>query len=136
MSNEKVRTALEGYEQVFPEKLDELDRVYNRVEANGVTLEELGRTIYGYETIDRPTTEDGYVWFWGLHFKTGRGRTATIFPWAQDWDGQDRTGLDRSIAVHTRGKVDARDVDGLVEKLYHGFLEQGRRQKELQEASH
>ena len=123
MSNRKVKISLKEYErQVFPGRLEELNRVYDRVGATGFTLEKLGRTINGYEGKNRPTTEDGYVWFWGLYFQTKKGGIAILFPWAQDWDRHDGTQLDRSIGVYTRGEVDDEDIDGLVEKIYRGFL--------------
>ncbi|MFH0949301.1 MAG: hypothetical protein V1802_02330 [Candidatus Aenigmatarchaeota archaeon] len=123
MSNKKVRTALDGYErQLFPEKLDELNKVYDEVGSNGFALEKSGTIIDGYELRDRPTTKDRYTWFWGLHFRTEKGKIATLFPWAQDWDKRDGIQLDRSIAIYTKGKVDTQDVDSLIEKLYQGFL--------------
>ncbi len=136
MSKTKVHTHLKRYDrQVFPERLDELNRVYDRFGGNGITLEQLGKKIVGYQAKDMPTTGDGYRWFWGLHFRTGDGRTATLFPWTQDWSKQDGIQLDRSIAVYTRGEVDTLEIEGLVENLYQGFLELEREKRELQEAS-
>ena len=122
MSNRKIKTSLEGYDrQVFPKGLDQLNRAYDEITNCGESLLKLGEEIAGFETMDRPTTRDKYIWFWALHFKIGEGKAATLFPWAQDWKKRNGIQLDRSIATYTKGEVDTQDVDRLVESLYQGF---------------
>jgi hypothetical protein len=101
---------LEGYEkQVFPDMLDDLNKRLDGGGFAGANLKRAGEQIEGFEKMDRPTTKDDYVWFWGLHFLTTTGKIAVLFPWAQDWD--------KSIAVYTKGTIDPREVEEIVVKV-------------------
>lgn len=78
---------LGGYDKrVFPSKskLDKLNKAYEGVVTNGILLDAIGKKIENYESKDRPTTADGYTWFWRLKFNANKGGIAVLFPWCQD----------------------------------------------------
>ena len=119
MSNMKhAEATLAGYEgPFFPPEVDELHRQLDRTGGyDGAWLKNIGETIEEFQDISRPTTSDGYVWFWSLDFSIGRGKVLVLIPWAQDWDKTDGTQSDRGIAVHTRG-VDELTAAQVVQKL-------------------
>lgn len=122
MSKEKVCAVLTGYDgPIFPEKLNKLNTICDKVEFSGLDLEKIGRSIKSFVKKDRASTEDGYTWFWGLYFETGRGEIVVLFPWAQDWDKHQGIQLDRSIAIYTRHEIDHQDVQELLQGLYTAF---------------
>jgi hypothetical protein len=109
---------LTGYEkQVFPRILDDLNKRYDIGGFSGSSLKKTGKQIEGFEKMDRPTTQDGYCWFWGLHFLTRLGKVAVLFPWAQDWGRRDGSQMDRSVAIYTKGDVDSEEVGAIAEKV-------------------
>lgn len=80
----------------------ELDALTNGLEGmNGVELGQLGERVPGFLGLDRPTTSDGYFWFWAFNISVGSGRVAVLVPWRQD-DSTDPWSPDRSMAVYTR----------------------------------
>ncbi len=105
------------YGPFFPPEAEELHRQLDRAGSyDGAWLNKIGETIEEFQDISRPTTSDGYVWFWSLDFSIGRGKVLVLIPWAQDWDKTDGTQSDRGIAVHTRG-VDELTAAQVVQKL-------------------
>ncbi|MBI4095526.1 MAG: hypothetical protein HY438_01545 [DPANN group archaeon] len=115
MSGRKVKTELAGYDtQIFPERLDELNRIYSLFGANSGSYS-LDRFLARIES--NILTADGYKWHKGLHFTIKKGRIAVLFPWALDFKRRDGLQLDRSIAVFTKGRVGKKDAETLIEKL-------------------
>ena len=101
----------------FPPEAEELHRQLDRAGSyDGAWLKEVGETIEEFQDISRPTTSDGYDWFWSLDFSIGKGKILVLIPWAQDWDKTDGTQRDRGIAVHTKG-VDEVTAAQVVQKL-------------------
>jgi len=125
MSLEKVRATLLGYEQVFPKGLDTLNEASDESYiSNGSDLEtDLGRHIEGFLKMGRPTTEDGYCWFWGLKFEAEKGLVNVLFPWAQDWDKNDGSPKDRSISIYKKGEVSMNDVDVLMNHINERYVD-------------
>ncbi len=121
MSNEKIETALKGYKQVFPEGLDRLNTLCDRVLLNGDSLESMAKKIDGFKDRKDATTQDGYAWFWGLYFETKKSKIAVLFPWHENRSKKDGIQLDRSIAVYTRGKVTPQKVDEIFKKFQYEF---------------
>jgi hypothetical protein len=126
MSLKKVETALEGYESQFiSQRLDNLTKMYyssNVGSLKGSDLEQIARKVDGFFKMDRPHTEDKYVWFWGLHYKFSEGQVAVLFPWGQDFKKTDRMQSDRAIGVYYQGKVRVQQIDALLEKLYDAHI--------------
>jgi len=113
-----VGAHLEGFgAPLFPPTIDLLNTTLAKGHGlNGFVLEDAGRVVEGFVGKDRPTTTDGYTWFWALTFVRGEGTIVVCFPWAQDWDKQDASQADRSVAVYSFG-ADERDVAPLVADL-------------------
>ncbi len=123
MSLEKIKTSLEGYEtQFISQKLDALTKTYYLKGFNGSELERIAGKIDGFSKMDRPNTDDGYTWFWGLHYKFGDGQVAVLFPWNLDSKKTDRVRSDRAIGVYYHGKVSVQQIDALLEKLYDAYV--------------
>lgn len=106
MSNKKhVDAYLEGYDgPFFPASVDDLRKKLDQVAGcSGSWLHRAAKIVDGYvEGFDRPTTSDGYCWFWSMEFARGSGSVVILIPWSQDWDGADGTQSDRGIAVYTK----------------------------------
>jgi hypothetical protein len=111
VSNKKHTDAiLAGYDgPFFPASVDDLRKQLDEVgRYNGDWLKKAGDTIDGFVgEVDRPTTSDGYVWFWSLEFSCGSGKVTVLIPWSQDWEQSDGTQGDRGIAVHTKNTDEA-----------------------------
>jgi hypothetical protein len=133
MSLKKVETALEGYESQFiSQKLDKLTKTYyssNISDLKGSDLEQIAGKVDGFSKIDRPHTEDKYVWFWGLHYKFSDGQVAVLFPWGQDFKKTDRVQSDRAIGVYYHGRVKVEQIDALLEKLYDAYIRYQKEEK-------
>lgn len=99
---------LVGYDgPFFPTSVDELGRLLGKFKAlNGQWLRNAVKDISGFERVARPTTSDGYTWYWSFEFVSGPGSMAVLLPWSQDWSRRYHTQPDRSIAVYTK------DLDG------------------------
>ncbi len=117
------KSMLPGYErQLFNSALVDLVHTYASVTPNGSTLRRVGERITNYLKIDRLTTEDGYSWFWSLHFSKRRflfrpkWEVTILFQWATRTASGDCC-LDRPIVACVRGQVDTAEVDGLVRKV-------------------
>ncbi len=123
MSRQKVMTALEKWDgPIFSEEIDDLNTIYNEIDASTSTLEELGKTIEGFITmVGEVTTADGYSWFWPLVFRTGNGKILVLFPWAQDSEKYDGVELDRSIAIYREGKANLAEAKVLLERIQLRF---------------
>lgn len=93
MNPERVRTAFREFEKPnFPRRTDALNEIFNRVEIDENTLEEIGKKIADsipwvkFPQIEKqPTTEDGHVWPFGLRFqifdyKELIGKVVVLFP--------------------------------------------------------
>ena len=120
VSNEKhTQATLDGFEgPFFPSSIDELRKQLDIVGLpNGSWLEDSARNIEGFvDHLVRPTTSDGYTWFWSLEFFEGSGKVAILIPWSQDWDKSDDTQSDRAIAVYAHG-VDEVTVELVVQQF-------------------
>ena len=119
----ETESRLPGYErQLFTSTLVDLTRAYANATLNGEVLKQIGRRVRGYLKIDRPTTEDGYSWFWALHFSQRRfflppkWEVAILFPWATSTASREQY-LDRPVVACVRGHVGIAEVDGLVQKV-------------------
>ncbi len=120
MSNDKVKTKLNGYKnQVFPEDIDMLNMAYSDYVFTNRSVSNMGSRIRGYFFDNEPTTNDGYKWFVGVHFKTRKGQMAVLFPYMKDKTKKDGTKLDRSISFYTDGKV---DVDKICSEFYNAVM--------------
>ncbi len=108
--------------QIFSKSLDLLTAAYQVTGINGLSLREVGRKIGGYVGIERPTTNDGYTWFWALHFSQRRfflfpeWEVAILFPWStRTSPGEKRA--DRPVMAYATGHIERERVDGLAEKV-------------------
>lgn len=112
---------LEGYEgPYFPLALEEIMNQLGAVKPpTREWLLDVCRAVEGFTgRVIRPTTSDGYVWFWGLEFTVYSDSSLLILiPWT---NGRWPQLSDRSIAMHSRN-VDqdaARQVVGnLIEAI-------------------
>lgn len=113
---------LRGYNKPeFPAVAGMLQKVLREKGAvTGVTLEGACKTVEGFVELDRPSTSDGYVWFWALNFRTNDGKVAILVPWAQDWDQTDGALSDRALAIYTSGNVSDVKVESIVTKVIDG----------------
>ncbi|HEY4497012.1 MAG TPA: hypothetical protein VI432_02590 [Candidatus Paceibacterota bacterium] len=104
---------------------------------SGNELQIVAERAFRNFVIDRPTTNDGYAWFWGIQILNRSGAIAILFPWCQDWKKNDRTQSDRHIAVYTRGSIGEKKVRRLLYRLYeameHRLEERAREQEEAEE---
>ncbi len=81
---------------------------------NGSDLEAAGTAVPGFIRVDRPKTTDGYDWFLALYFVTPNGEICLAIPWAQDWEKEDGTSLDRLPALYLKGDVGAWEMAGML----------------------
>lgn len=135
MTHELVIADLPDYEQITSpiKSLEQLNKTYDESYDLNIAnfssgLDQIGRKIGGYicQRI-RPETDDGYHWFWSLHFRRPSslalyilskalgidGEIAVLFPWAQDFDNPESR-LDRSIGVYTKGGIIPEEVEKLL----------------------
>ena len=117
--NRLVNTELEGYSQLMGlrTELDYLNQIYEQVGPNGSGLEKVGKGIEKFSGFYRPTTKDGYCWFWSLQFFTDNGKVAVLFPW---YSGS----LDRSIGIYLQGNVPTEQVDELLVKISDSLIKE------------
>ncbi len=125
MSKELVKTTLHGYNgpvcatEVLQNICDENEGEH----LDGNVLEEVARRIEGYKERTRPTTIDGYGWFWALSFLTEGGEIMILIPWAQDFDKTDGSKFDRAIAVYTKGSAAEGEIFYIQANLVIGLRE-------------
>lgn len=132
LSRKRVNVALKGWVgPVFPEEIEDLNTLFNAVGAFGKDLEQISLTIKGFVDMDKPITEDGYDWFWGLHFKVGQGKIAILFPKARDLRGKDGICLDRSITIYHKGKVNFLAISTIVRGIQQGLFKMLRKKRHL-----
>jgi hypothetical protein len=132
MSNQRVENALlEGFSPpIFPGNLRALRKTMESTcTTNGLSLETVGKRIKGFVRMDRPTTSDGYTWFWGLNFICGETNIAILIPWWQDFNHPNGDTSDRSIAVYTKGKEDEDEVTSLIAQLRYQMYVAARERK-------
>lgn len=114
MTIEIVKTTLNGYnKQFFPNRSDEINRVYENALNNGTILDSCQKLEQPFEKIDILTTEDGYEWYLALHCKKG---IVILLP-KYTVDKKQRALLDRSAAFYTKSDSDMKYVDDLVDTL-------------------
>jgi hypothetical protein len=100
-----------------------LEKAVDKATLNGSTLEAIGKKINGFKSMDRPTSNDGYVWFWSMNFKKAAGpdseisEIAVLFPWAQNWKKAEGLRLDRPMAVMAKGGMDSSEAQKIVDKV-------------------
>lgn len=122
MSTDLIETRLEGYDtQVDSHSIRSLNLLFDNYGLLGTHMKRIANSLVG--SVDRPITEDGYNWFFGLHFERKNGKIEVLFPWTKDFDRNSDTTLDRSIAVYTSGTVDVQDVDQLIGTIYERLAE-------------
>jgi len=111
MSKELARVKLAGYDGPIRAAVS-LQEVCDTPESklSGTVLEDASKGVPGFKGRTRPITQDGYRWFWALHFATPRGELAILFPWGQDWERRDGSRFDRAIAVYSKGEVTQTEV--------------------------
>lgn len=117
--SQHTKAVLPGYEgPFFPVALRDLNQAQEEKGiANGVELDRLGATIDGFIETIRPTTSDGYSWFWGMRIRSGKNEVIILFPWAQDWGQRDGTQKDRSHAVHTKGTFTPKMLETIIQQV-------------------
>ena len=102
----------------FPKNIRQLATAYDVGTVNGQCLEEIGNKIPWFSERSREESTDGYTWFWLLDFALERGQSVRVaFPWAQDFDREDNSQLDRSPAVYTGGSVSGDQMNAILEQL-------------------
>lgn len=109
MSKAKVAEAcLGGFgAPLFPSTIDLLNTTLGeRYGLDGFVLKEVGDMVEGFVGKWRPTTTDGYTWFWALTFTRGGGTIVVCFPYARDGERRDGSPADRSAAVYAVGVDD------------------------------
>jgi len=113
--------ALQDYEgPFFPDVIDAMNQVYDNGMPNLAALRAIGEMKAmerGCEVECRTVVTGGYEWFRGLAFVYPDGEVVVLFPCARDATRGDGLGLDRSIAVHTKGNVAPQEVLALLEAL-------------------
>ena len=122
MSLELVKTKLQGYKgpASVPSELRDL---ISEWDFHGKGIDSCAREVPGYLVHYRPTTEDGYTWFWALRFSTANGRVSLLIPWSQDWDKKDGSQLDRAPALYTKGVVTVEQIETIISKFYEALQE-------------
>jgi len=121
-TNESV--LCKGYDKkVSPPNLliGKLNKAYDCVTSDMLLFDAIGKRIGNYESVDRPTTSDGYTWFWRLKFNSKEGGIAVLFPWCQNRGKLSGLALDRSIEVYIKGKVGMEEVETIIKNLYQEF---------------
>ncbi len=105
--------------------ITELIRTYMSSPVNGATLSEAAQLIRGYAGIWRPTTSDGYTWFWSVDFNVLKGRISILFPWsARQPDGTKC--LEKPIVALIRGGIteNVEQLESIVTQLTSGLRKQ------------
>jgi len=118
MSRQLVQTSLPGYEGPVAVNAKELQDTIDRIPGFGFEiLKVAARQAKPLRRIFRPTTDDGYAWFWGVEFNLHYGAVAILIPWSQDWNKTDGSGADRSIAAYVKGDVGSTEIRDLIYRL-------------------
>ncbi len=123
MSRQLVRTRLLWHKGPLAQVVaDPLFEVLNVNHYNNLLLDDVCSQVLNYEGPFHkhemhPKTSDGYGWFSARRFSCQRGKIVILFPWAQDWEKQDGSQFDRSIAVYTKGVVTREDVTATISDL-------------------
>ena len=111
MSLELMREALLDDRAPYPVPLQPLNlALTSLVGYNGSVLYEACKPLLFYVGQDRPTTSDGYTWFWSQNFHTPSGTVRVCIPWSQDWARRDGSSMDRSAAVYAGEGVSGAEV--------------------------
>lgn len=121
-----VDARLDGYQgPFFPEAIEELQLVIdNSSSLNGLSLAVIMQTMPDFISMEhRPTTQDGYRWFWSLRFQQDESIVMVMLPRYQDWSQRDGSQADRSIAVHTTGEYEEEAASSLLERLMLGIID-------------
>jgi len=121
MSRALIKTELDGYQGPVDVSTkdfqDILDNISKRDGFNGEFLENISKKIPSFMEIDRPTTNDKYSWFWGIHFATSKGEVVVLIPWSQDWGKKDGSQSDRAVAIYTKDTANTEDIKSLLTKF-------------------
>jgi hypothetical protein len=117
----KAIVSLPGYVQLKANTAA-LEKALDRVLVNGFDLEVIGKKLGGFTGVDRPTSSDGYGWFWSMNFKESAllrkdAELKILIPWAQDWAKVDGLQSDRPIAVMARGRIDISEAQEVVDSI-------------------
>jgi hypothetical protein len=113
MSLELKQTKLNGLSP-HPVPMQMINDLLTRLDGfSGMVLDEICRPIRSYVGRDRPETEDGYLWFWSLNFRTPTGSVRICIPWSQDWLHGDGSQMDRSAAIYADPGVPYTEVLGI-----------------------
>lgn len=120
MSNRQALGArLEGHQgPFFPPSTARLNTLFNHPLVGRLVVENAARDLYPANIVlDRlfATTVDGYSWYASVRLHDASGNAVIVlFPWLQDFDGNDGTKLDRSVAVYTARSVDPDAAEALI----------------------
>jgi len=121
MSREFIETRLTGYDgPVHVSTSAFQDSLKGRVN-NGLFYEKACERVPGFIGELRPTTEDGYFWFWGYHFTTRTGEVAVLIPWSSDSERRDGDRSDRAVAVYTKGVVFEEEIAAILQRFSDAF---------------
>ncbi len=104
MCLQRVPATLDG-RPPHPISTSFINRMLNHHAWNALDLDRLGQSLRWYDGLDRPTTDDGYVWFWSLDFRSPAGVIRILIPWDRDRNLDDGSALDRSVTVYADAGV-------------------------------
>ena len=103
---------------IFPDSIDELNVVSSAANMNGAILERVLKHVEGFKKlVFGPKTSDKHSWWWGVYFQTKGWELVILLPWEHDQEELDSSLMDRSIAIHTKGKIGAKEIDRVVNEF-------------------
>lgn len=132
MSRKLVNTEMEGWDGPVDVNVNS---IHDALESFGTffsyrTIEKMFGEIENFEDIFRPTTGDGYEWFWAVKFQVDDGFVAIFLPWFQDFTPEGKAGPDRQIAIYTQGEVSQKSIEKLIAEFAQSILEWNKEKEE------
>jgi hypothetical protein len=104
VSNEKVKTSLEGYRgPYFPPPLKRIQKRYgyNHARWNKLLFDDIADVLHDGTLTGCPVTDDDYVWPFGIRFTINEVRYIVLFPATHDGPEKvDGTYSDRHVALY------------------------------------
>ncbi len=91
-----------------------ISRMLNGRTWTGLDLDRVASEARWYQGLDKPITDDGYVWFWGLNFRSPGGIIRILIPHANDRQRTDGIALDRQVTVYADEGVGESQVYAVV----------------------
>lgn len=89
---------------------------------NGAMLDQIGRRIPGYFSLQQHQLMEGYAWFCGLYFRAGNGIVSILLPWMEIVQGKKRP--EQAVEVRKFGEVGSSGVEAIIEQLTRLLTEQ------------